>query len=372
MELNQNNHGDGIATTDANNLALTSTAGVAHSQRQPKKMTIASFFAGVGGIDLGFKESGYFETIYANEFDAWPVETFELNFPSLKVDCRDIRVVRPDDIPPVYGYVFGFPCQSFSISGKLQGLNDPKGRGTLVFEVLRLAHVNQPRFLFAENVKNLIHHDGGKTLSVILDAFEAEGYHVTWQVMNSTEYGNLPQNRERFYLVAFRDEADIDEFHFPKPVPLTKRPQDVIDFVNPVDDKYYYVDGRYKDGMYDKLVRSMDDPDAIYQWRRGHVRKNRSGVIPTLTANQGGGGHNVCLIKTAHGIRKMTPRECFNAQGFPETFVLPADVADSRLYKQAGNSVSVPVIQRIASNIGEAMQAVDDHNRQNAPAISIT
>ena len=99
----------------------------------------------------------------------------------------------------------------------------------------------------------------------------------------------------------------------------------------------------------------INDP-AIYQWRRQYVRKNQSGVVPTLTANQGEGGHNVCLVKTKYGIRKMTPRECFNTQGFPKSFVLPADQSDARLYKQAGNSVCVTVINRIAESIAEAIK----------------
>ena len=106
------------------------------------------------------------------------------------------------------------------------------------------------------------------------------------------------------------------------------------------------------------LVDAMDDDNAVYQWRRKYVRKNKSGVVPTLTANQGEGGHNVCLIKTKNGIRKMTPHECFNAQGFPKTFKLPSDMSNSRLYKQAGNSVCVSVIQRIAENIAIAAQII--------------
>lgn len=95
---------------------------------------------------------------------------------------------------------------------------------------------------------------------------------------------------------------------------------------------------------------------AIYQWRRKYVRQNKSGVVPTLTANQGEGGHNVCIVKTKYGLRKMTPRECFNTQGFPKNYKLPKKQSDARLYKQAGNSVCVPVIKRIADNILEAMK----------------
>ena len=170
------------------------------------------------------------------------------------------------------------------------------------------------------------------------------------------EYGNIPQNRERIYLVCFKDEEVYQNFHFPLPIPLKKKLSDIIDFDTKVDEKYYYTEGKYKGDIYEQLVNAMDEENAVYQWRRKYVRKNKSGVVPTLTANQGEGGHNVCLIKTKHGIRKMTPHECFNTQGFPKSFKLPSDMSDARLYKQAGNSVCVSVIERIADNIADAYQ----------------
>lgn len=169
------------------------------------------------------------------------------------------------------------------------------------------------------------------------------------------EYGNLPQNRERIYIVAFKDVEAYKNFEFPMPVVLDKKLSDIIDFNKKVDDKYYYTPGKYKGDIYEKLVEAMDDSNAIYQWRRTYVRKNKSGVVPTLTANQGEGGHNVCLIKTKKGIRKMTPHECFNTQGFDSKFKLPKNMSDARLYKQAGNSVCVSVIERIAHNIANSL-----------------
>jgi DNA (cytosine-5)-methyltransferase 1 len=172
-------------------------------------------------------------------------------------------------------------------------------------------------------------------------------------------YGNVAQNRERIYIAAFRAEEDYEKFHWPLSVPLTNTVKTIIDFDNKVDEKYYYTPGKYKGEIYDALVEGMknDDPQypAIYQWRRKYVRKNQSGVVPTLTANQGEGGHNVCLIKTKHGIRKMTPRECFRTQGFPSNYSLPTDMSDARLYKQAGNSVCVTVISRIATKMGNIL-----------------
>lgn len=319
------------------------------------KLKCASFFAGVGGIDMGFELTEAFDVVYANEFDPYPVRTYELNS-ELKVDCRDICDVKPDEIPDFDVCLAGFPCQAFSVAGYRQGFNDDKGRGTLFFEVARIIEEKKPKIVFLENVKNLVGHDHGNTFSVILKTLDQLGYHVKYSVLNAMKYGNVPQNRERIYIVGFLDEKQCEKFEFPKEIELTRKLSDVIDFHEKMNEKYYYTPGKYKGDIYQKLVEAMDDDRAVYQWRRHYVRKNKSGVIPTLTANQGTGGHNVCLIMTDHGIRKMTPHECFNAQGFPSDFELPADMAESRLYKQAGNSVCVSVIERIAEKIVEATQ----------------
>ncbi len=310
----------------------------------------ASFFAGVGGIDKGFEDTGYFKTVYANEFDPYPVKTFEKNF-KIKVDCRDIHDVKTDEIPDFDVMLAGFPCQAFSIAGYRKGFDDEKGRGTLFFELVRIFKEKKPSIIFLENVKNLVGHDGGNTFRVIIDELKKENYHVKYAVLNAMEYGNIPQNRERIYIVAFKDENQYKNFEFPMPIMLSTKLEDIIDFNKKLNEKYYYTKNKYKGNIYEELIKAMDDDKAVYQWRRKYVRKNMSGVVPTLTANQGEGGHNVCLIKTKHGIRKMTPHECFNAQGFPKDFKLPKDMSDGRLYKQAGNSVCVAVIKRIAEQI---------------------
>ena len=324
-----------------------------------KKHTVGSFFAGVGGIDLGFENTGDFKVVYANEIDEFPVQTYEENF-DLKVDVRDIAQVKGDESPDFDVMVGGFPCQAFSLAGYRQGFNDEKGRGTLFFEMVRIirekkAMGKQPKVVFFENVKNLVGHDNGNTFQVILEHLDNLGYKVDQQVMNACEYGDVPQNRERIYIVGFLDEKEYEKFHFPRPIVLQKKLADVIDFKNEKDSKYYYT--AEKCSFYDELVRDMKTSDTIYQWRRVYVRENKSNVCPTLTANMGTGGHNVPLIKCDSGIRKLTPRECFNLQGFPKTFKFPAEASNTRLYKQAGNSVVVPVIQRIAENIAFAIRS---------------
>ena len=318
------------------------------------KLRCASFFAGVGGIDMCFEQTKFFKTVYANEFDEYPVKTYEENF-NIKVDCRDINLVKANEIPDFDVMLAGFPCQAFSVAGLRKGFDDEKGRGTLFFELIRIIKEKKPSIVFLENVKNLVGHDNGNTFSVILEELEKQGYKVKYAVLNAMEYGNIPQNRERIYIVGFLDEEVYHRFDFPKPIRLTTKLSDIIDFQTALNEKYYYRKGKYKGDMYEQLEAAMDDENAIYQWRRKYVRKNKSGVVPTLTANQGEGGHNVCLIKTKNGIRKMTPHECFNTQGFPKDFKLPA-MSDARLYKQAGNSVCVSVIHRIAEEIKKAYQ----------------
>lgn len=321
--------------------------------------SIASFFAGVGGIDLGFEQTKGFKTIYANEFDGYAAETFEQNFPDIKVDRRDIHLVPAEEVPDADVISGGFPCQAFSIAGYQKGFDDEKGRGDLFFELTRMIEVKRPRVAFFENVKNLVSHDNGNTFRVICEQLDILGYHYTYQVLNAMNYGNMAQNRERIYIVAFREEEDFERFHWPNPIPLRKTVKDIIDFETPQDEKYYYTEGKYKGDIYKQLMQATKNDDAanpaVYQWRRRYVRQNKSGVVPTLTANQGEGGHNVCIVKTKTGLRKMTPRECFNTQGFPKDFKLPGNQSDARLYKQAGNSVCVPVIKRIAEEILKAI-----------------
>lgn len=320
-------------------------------------LTCASFFAGVGGIELGFTQEGC-EILYANEIDDYAVKTYELNFP-LKVDHRSILDVQPEDVPDVDIIMGGFPCQAFSVAGYRKGFEDEKGRGTLFFELLRIIKGKQPRIVFCENVKNLVGHDNGNTFRVIREALEDAGYEIKYQVLNGMTYGNVPQNRERIYIVGFRNHEDYRNFDFPAPIALTNTLRNAIDFNAKVDQKYYY--SADKCSFYDTLVRDMTKHDTVYQWRRVYVRENKSNVCPTLTANMGEGGHNVPLILSDNGIRKLTPHECFNLQGYPREYKLPDDMAQTHLYKQAGNSVVVPVIKRIAENIRIAIEETDRH-----------
>lgn len=304
-----------------------------------------SLFAGVGGIDLGFEMTGKFKTIWANEFDKNAAITYQENFDN-ELIIEDINNLEPTNTPDIDILLAGFPCQSFSVAGYRKGFEDE--RGELFFKVLNFINKKQPKIIFLENVKNLFTHDKGNIFSIICEALQKSNYHVQYQILNAKEYGNVPQSRERIYIVGFKDIETYNNFNFPDPIQLKTGLSDVIDFDSPKDNRFYYT--AEKHSFYPKLQESITCKKTIYQWRRDYVRANKSNVVPTLAANMGSGGHNVPLILTDYGIRKLTPKECFNIQGFPEDYRLP-QLALSHLYKQAGNSVAVPVIFRIAKQI---------------------
>lgn len=319
----------------------------------PQKKTKHGFktidlFAGVGGIRIGFENAG-FKTVFANDFEAQCRDTYDLNFKDSKLVVEDIRKIEIDDLPKFDFLLGGFPCQAFSIAGYRQGFNDEKGRGNLFFDIARILEARKPEGFLLENVKNLKSHDGGKTFKIIEEALKDLGYHVKIKVLNTMEYGNIPQNRERIYIVGFRNKLYSDRFEFPSPIKLTTKIADLLE--NNVPEKYYY-NGK---PLFEKLKNAVREEGKVYQWRRQYVRENKSGVCPTLTANMGMGGHNVPIIKDKKGIRKLTPLECFRIQGFPKDYILPK-ISDSSLYKQAGNSVSVPVVEAVAKQMMKAME----------------
>lgn len=228
-------------------------------------------------------------------------------------------------------------------------------RGTLFYDIIRFLRAKQPKAFLLENVKNLKSHDNGRTFRVIEEMLRAEGYYFTSQVLNTMHYGNIPQNRERIFIVGFKEEKALQNFRFPEPRPLTRTIDDILERDKKQDDKYYYTQ---ESQYYPMLAEAMRRRDTVYQLRRVYVRENQSNVCPTLTANMGTGGHNVPLILDDYGIRKITPREALSFQGFPEDFKIPEGMADSHIYKQAGNAVSVPVVKAIAENIIKALDSV--------------
>lgn len=326
------------------------------------KYKMASLFAGIGGIDYGFEFAGI-QPVWANEIDKYCAVTFTANHKNIKLIIDDICNIKGKDIPKVDILAGGFPCQPFSIAGYRKGFEDD--RGNMFFQIMRLVdemadNKNKPRVIFLENVKNLKTHDKGHTFDVIKERLEQHGYYVTEKVLNTCEYGNLPQNRERIFIVGFLNKKDYDNFKWPNKIALTKTIDKVVDWDAEVDKKYLY--GSEKK-CYDLLKENITEKNTIYQYRRVYVRANKGGVCPTLTANMGMGGHNVPLIiNNQNKIRKLLPIECLKLQGFPDDFIIPSELCDSRVYKQAGNAVSVNVVKRVASNIKQAMEETDNEN----------
>lgn len=326
-----------------------------------KKYKVASLFAGIGGIDLGFKEAGA-NAVWANEIDKYCAITFCANHKTTNLIVDDICNIKGKDIPKVDILTAGFPCQPFSIAGYRKGFEDD--RGNMFFQIMRLVdemeqNNNKPRIIFLENVKNLRTHDKGNTFKVIKQILEAHGYTVKDHILNTCEYGNLPQNRERIFIIGFLNETDFKNFVWPNKINLTNTIDKVINWNAEVEKKYLY-DEQKK--CYPLLKEKVKDKNIIYQYRRVYVRDNKAGICPTLTANMGMGGHNVPLIlDNKNRIRKLLPIECLMLQGFPKDFKIPSELCDSRVYKQAGNAVSVNVIKNVANKLLKAMERTDSN-----------
>lgn len=350
--------------------------------------TVASLFAGVGGIDKGFEQAGA-RIIWANEMDKNACITYRENFKHELVE-KDIREVPANAMPDVNILTAGWPCVAFSVAGNRHGMKyqchdceyehsvsyeeyihgavcpecggnteakDP--RGTLFFDVIRFIREKEPQAIFLENVKNLKGHDNGNTFRVIEQMLRESGYHIDSRVMNTMEYGNIPQNRERIFIIGFRNEKALENFVWPEKIPLTKTIEDILDRHEKQDTAYYYT---ATSQYFTMIQESMTRRDTVYQLRRVYIRENQSNVCPTLTANMGTGGHNVPLIIDDWGYRKLTPKEALRFQGFPVDidYRIPQGMANSHVYKQAGNAVSVPVIKRLANNIIAALNNTYD------------
>lgn len=328
-----------------------------------KTYTVGGLFSGVGGIEQGFINND-FEILWSNDIDEPSSKTFKMNFSHRHI-LRDIHLLKGQELEPVDVLVGGFPCQAFSVAGYRKGFNDE--RGNLFFEIVRIINElkYKPSALLLENVKNFYTHDNKRTFQKVKQYLEELGYCVFSEVLNTADYTRIPQNRERTFIICFLEGSEAlqdknqimsQTFNsiFP-PTPL-KKVQHISKYLESkkVDDKFYYGEEKY---MYGELSDVMKSRDTVYQWRRQYVRENKSNLCPTLTANMGTGGHNVPLIKDEYGFRKLTPRECFNFQGFPKSYKLPSDVANSQLYKQAGNSVTVELISVLAKLIKQALDA---------------
>ncbi len=307
--------------------------------------TFIDLFAGIGGFRIAMQNLGG-KCVFSSEWDEQAQKTYLANFgevPFGDITREETKAMIPDGFDVLCA---GFPCQAFSVAGYRKGFEDE--RGTLFFDIADILAKHRPKAFFLENVKNLQSHDEGRTFRIICETLKELGYEVYYKVMNPMEYANIPQNRERIFIIGFApDKVErYKDFTFPEKVRLTRTIHSCIDR-SVSDEKYFYREDKY---CYAELAKSMTDPNTVYQWRRQYVRENQSNVCPTLTANMGTGGHNVPLIITDKGLRKLTPKECLNFQGFPMEYTFP-DISITKCYKQAGNSVTVPLIQAVAEKM---------------------
>ena len=327
-----------------------------------QSFTFADLFAGIGGMRLAFeKHQG--QCVLTSEIDEFALKTYmEQEWEPTKRhvfinDVVELGKMSRDQIPKHDILIGGFPCQPYSIAGLRQGLKDEKGRGQVFLSIRDVLKKAQPKAFLLENVKGMLSHDSGKTIGYMVKQLEDQGYRVLEPTMlNSMTHANIPQNRERVFIVGLREDVKKQTFEFPKAINLTATLRSKLQ-KGKVDSKYFY-DERFD--CFAEIKKAVVSEETAYQWRRVYVRENKSNVCPALTANMGSGGHNVPLIKVEDGIRKLTPQECANLQGFPRGFKFPKGMADAHRYHQLGNSVTVPLIARIAERLAEQLEHISD------------
>ena len=306
-----------------------------------QKLKAIDLFAGIGGMRMGFEQAG-FEIVYSNDNDSHACKTYRENFGD--IDERDICEVRSNELPDFDVLLAGFPCQPFSMIGKRDGLDDP--RGHLFYEIVRILNDKSPRAFLLENVKHLTRHNGGETFAFIKNHLEnaGDGYTVFPKILNSKNFG-VPQNRERLYIAGFKKPAS--EFQFPerKKYARQKSVKDILE--NNVSERYYLSE-RYYTGLLKHRERHHNKGSGF-----GCAVLDPDGISNTLVCGNMGRERNLIQDipneKNQWGIRALTPKECARLQGFPNSFKIPAPLTQS--YKQFGNAVSVPVVSEIAKNI---------------------
>ena len=315
-----------------------------------KKLKFIDLFAGIGGFHLALKSLGM-ECVFTSEIDTHARKTYSANFKDKYLDhpdlfAGDIWKVDYKKIPDFDILCGGFPCQPFSIAGKREGFKDE--RANVFNKIIEILKFKKPKIIILENVKNLKSHDKGNTYKIIEKNLQELGYNLKTSILDTNKITNIPQHRERIYIIGFLDIDKFNKFNLEFPEQEQGKICDMLE--KNVDDKYYYSNRFKVFNEIEKNITKNISENVLYQYRRFYVRENKSNCCPTLTANMGGGGHNVPLLKDDKGIRKFTPRECFNLQGFPKDYKLP-DVCDSALYKLAGNAVSVPVVNLIVNKL---------------------
>ena len=304
-----------------------------HDSASPK-FTFVDLFAGIGGIRIPFTELGG-KCVFSSEWDKAAQISYSYNFG--EVPFGDITKINSDSIPKHDVLLAGFPCQAFSIIGKMKGFADT--RGTMFFEVARILQHHQPKAILLENVKQLVSHDGGKTFKVILDTLAELGYSVKWKILNALDFG-LPQKRERVIIVGFKSAAACEQFNFDFE-PIAYNLASVLEDDKNVDSSLFA-----SDMILDKRRKRVEGKNVFYPsvWH-----ENKSGnisILPYACALRTGASCNYLLI---NGYRRPSSRELLRFQGFPEKFKI--EVSHQEIRRQTGNSVAVPMIRAVAKKI---------------------
>ena len=315
-----------------------------HSMKPRKKIKIIDLFAGIGGIRLGFEQAfgKDLECVFTSEIDKFAIQTYTENFGNDNI-YGDITKISEKDIPEHDILLAGFPCQPFSQAGLKKGFKDT--RGTLFFDIERILISKKPKAFLLENVKQLKGHDKGNTLKVILQHLNDAGYKTYVKVLAAKDFG-IPQNRERIYIVGFLDKT-VD-FKFPEPIKKETKVGDILE-KNP-NEKYTISDKLWAGHQRRKLMHKEKGNGFGY----GLFNENSS-YTNTISARYYKDGSEILIEQKDKNPRKLTPREAARLQGFPETYKIDA-VSDNQLYKQFGNSVCVPVIEKIAEEVKTSLE----------------
>ena len=336
-----------------------------------KKRTHVALFAGLGGFVAASHRAG-FETIFANDVEPSCVKTLRATYPGLNVSDQDVTQIDPardlDELGPIDLLTAGFPCQSFSGAGECKGFEDERGK--LFFEIPRICKQLKvpPKVILLENVAHLKLFDNGSRLATVLHNLRSAGYWVSSNhamLINSKKLCGAPQNRERLFIVAYHSrhfKKNYFDFDFQIECPE----QDIWSVIerNEVKDENYYLP---EDNKYFRLIKALSDEegrDRVYQIRRVEVRACPENTCPTLTANMGGGGHNVPFVLDDQGIRKLTEQECLALQGFKlDEVTFPDNIANNQKYAMIGNAIHVDVAAAIIERIDYAKEKVSSDDR---------
>ena len=313
---------------------------VRDTEKRLKGLTFIDLFSGIGGFHLALSSYGG-KCVFASEIDNAASNVYYNNFNMRPKG--DIRKIKAKDVPKHDVLCGGFPCQAFSISGNQNGFSDEEGK--LFFEILRIVKYHKPKLILLENVKNLLTHNEGKTIEIIEDRLEKAGYKTYKAILNATNF-SVPQARKRIYIVAFRNDLNVNNFVFPEGKGKLKCVADILE--NNIGTSYnitvpYKVDlTKYREiEKSNKLLRI----GSVGLGRQGERIYSIKGQGITLSSQGGGLGGKTGMYLINGIVRKLTPRECARMMGFPEKFKLGQ--TDAECYKQFGNSVVVNVLQEI-------------------------